>query len=95
MALDGGSLDSVSMFGFALCVDCGQFFAFNPDHVPRAVGIWRGGRFIPPTITEQRPPEAVREPVCRACIERVNATRKPGEPTVTIRPGAYEPVEEL
>lgn len=41
------------------------------------------------------PIKGVREPVCRACVERANLIRKAnGLDLIVIRPDAYEPVEE-
>jgi hypothetical protein len=61
------------------CFGCGALFSFNPRRVPSI----RPAPGHPP------------EPVCRACIERVNPDRlarglQPIEPL----PDAYEPLNE-
>jgi hypothetical protein len=61
------------------CFGCGRAFSFNPRWVPS----------LHPT------PDLPREPVCRACVERVNPSRRAkGLPPIEPHPDAYEPCEE-
>ena len=67
----------------------GYALAFGP-----CIGCGRVFGFNPhavPSVVVQ----GEREPVCRTCIERANPTRiANGLPPFSIRPDAYEPVEE-
>jgi len=60
------------------CFGCGRLFDFNPERVP--------------SIRDPRTNE--REPICRACVERVNPTREQrGLEPIRVVAGAYEPEE--
>ena len=64
---------------YGTCCGCGATFAFNPLKVPS---------MVPPGRSE-------KEPICRACIERVNPIRIANgfEPCIPA-PDAYAPIDE-
>lgn len=62
---------------YGRCFACGGYFGFNAEHVPSYRGPETGD---------------VREPICRSCIERVNARRREeGREPWPVHSQAYEP----
>jgi hypothetical protein len=58
------------------------------------VGCGRVFNFNPNAVPSV-PVNGVREPICRDCVERANPIRiKNGLEPISIRPDAYEPVQE-
>lgn len=83
------------MFAMARCNFCGALFTFNPTRVPSAVVRWVGSRMVGVPEGSPRPADAVNEPLCRGCVDRVNNLRASlGNPLIEVLPGAYEPQEE-
>jgi hypothetical protein len=75
------------VWAIAPCLVCRAPFTFNPALVPSHFA--RDGAPVLDTT-------APREPICRPCIERINAERaRLGNPTWPIAEGAYEPGDEL
>lgn len=68
------------------CYGCRTLMTYNPDLVPS----------IRVSLATGKPDEnGVKEPVCRACVERVNPMRlKNGLEPIKILPGAYEAASE-
>ena len=72
------------MYATAPCFGCGNLFSFAPDLVPS----------IRVNAQNQPDPNGRREPICEACVERVNPRRVAnGLEPIVVRPGAYEPQE--
>jgi len=72
------------MSGYAMvlsaCFGCKQIFSYNPHLVPSL---------------RYPQPDGPRQPICRACVERVNPRRiQNGLDPIEILPGAYEPIAE-
>lgn len=59
---------------------------------------WVCGRifaFNPLRVPSMRQEDGRREPICRSCMEKVNATRaRKGLPPHPILPDAYSPIDE-
>jgi len=71
--------------GYAFCTSscfgCGRIFSYNPMRVPS----------VPANIS----PTGTREPICEACVERVNPLRiKNGLEPIVPAPDAYEACDE-
>ena len=61
------------------CISCGRIFSYNPVRVPS----WRD------------PKTNSREPICLACVERINPKRiANGLEPIVPAPDAYEPCDE-
>lgn len=74
--------EGVIAFGWP-CFMCGRPFSFHPDLVPSIL--------IDPVTgqspeTGGDPDRALREPLCRPCVDKINAA-KPGH--IRVLPGAY------
>jgi len=66
------------MAGLGPCFCCHRLFTFNVERVPS----YQSGPFGP------------KEPICRSCIDEVNARRRAaGKPEWPVFPDAYEPQE--
>lgn len=71
------------MMLLAACWGCGGMFSSNPSLVP-SVRVKDG----------QLDPNGTREPLCRECVEKINAHRvSVGLEPFAIHPEAYEPEE--
>lgn len=67
------------VFAMAPCCGCGRVFSFNPNLVPSITLVAERGR----------------EPICAACVIRVNPMRrKNGLDPIVPLPGAYEEADE-
>jgi hypothetical protein len=76
-------------FVFGRCFLCGVPISFDPTRVP-SVSLGRDG------LPVQAPSAVVdrREPLCRDCVLKVNAERRPrGMPTWDESPSIWETVE--
>lgn len=61
------------------CFGCGKIFSYNPKAVPSI----------------RDPKTGEKEPVCRACIDKVNPRRiANGLEPIVPAPNAYDPIEE-
>jgi hypothetical protein len=68
------------------CFGCGRLFGYNPHRVPSI-------RVDP--ATRQYSPSGVREPICAACVERVNPQRAAnGLDPIIVHADSYEPIPE-
>lgn len=72
------------------CYSCGRPFCYNPNLVPSIR--------IDPATRQPSPDGTQREPICRTCIDSLNAELEAhGQDPYPVREGAYEamPEEEL
>lgn len=71
-------------FATGPCCLCRVVFVFNPELVP-SIPVDGEGRVTP---------DGVKRPLCRECVDKINAFRESqGERPVAILAGAYEPSE--
>lgn len=67
------------VFAHGTCIGCGRLFSFNPVYVP----------------SHRHPSTGQREPICQACVDRINPRRiANGVPPIIPHPEAYEPCPE-
>lgn len=89
-------MSSGVMVALAPCWSCKKVFMFDPDKVP-SIPICQECHRPPDLHAEDctQTAELVREPLCRECIEMINANkRRQGEPEVHVMVGAYPEVED-
>lgn len=68
---------------FSPCVSCGHPFTYNPLKVPSV------------TIPKSQGGTGTREPICEACVARVNPIRVAnGLAPIVPAPGAYDACDE-
>jgi hypothetical protein len=84
-------LDHGGMVAFGACFACGRLFLFNPELVPSVPVDPQTG--APPDV-DPKPggyQRAVRQPICGACVLRINARRRElGQAIIEVLPGAYD-----
>ena len=72
------------VFVTSACFCCKRLFSYNPNHVPSI-----------PIKDGKADPRGTREPLCQACVDRVNPERiKRGLAPIVPHAEAYEPCDE-